>query len=73
MSRPNAIRPMSRRLLGAVVLVATLSVCCSVAANGTAGASRLRKPGPPTALSLGTVGYEISASWSPPVSDGGHP
>ena len=62
-----------RALLVGALLLLTVTLGLTAATGGTAGATRLKKPGPPTALTLSDVGYEVSASWSPPVSDGGTP
>ena len=62
---------LARALLGGALVLLTVSVGLTAGMAHAGGATRLKKPGPPTALSLHTVGYEISASWSPPISDGG--
>jgi uncharacterized protein YjbI with pentapeptide repeats len=73
-SRSKLARPLARVFLGAILMVLTMSVGLNAAASGSAGAAtKLRKPGPPTAITFVLEGDAILASWSPPVSDGGSP
>lgn len=63
----------SLRKLMAVLAVLFIFVGVSVAVAGQAGSTRLRKPGPPTGLSLTNQGNGVLATWSAPTSDGGSP
>ena len=67
----NSRSKLARVLLGGALVLLTVSVSLTAGTADAGGATRLKKPGPPTALTLRTVGYEVSASWSPPISDGG--
>jgi Pentapeptide repeats (8 copies) len=73
-SGPRLVHPLTRDVLGTILVVLLLSVGLSAAAPGsTSGAAVLRRPGPPTSLRLVAEGDAIVASWSPPVWDGGSP
>ena len=73
-SGPKLVHPLTRVVLGAILVVLLLSIGLNAAASGSvSGATVLRKPGPPSSLRLVAEGDAIVASWSPPVWNGGSP
>ena len=66
-------RPLTRVFLAAVLAALAVLAGSAALSGSAAGATPLRRPGPPTSLRLVAEGDAIVATWSPPVWDGGSP
>src|SRR5271166_5559634 len=62
---------MRRNLVFGLIGAVLIALVAMTIPSSAGAATRLKKPGAPTALSVTAVNTAIAASWSPPVSNGG--